>query len=62
MKERVLPKIGIIIGDAYGREDFRTDVKDPHKAIEEANEHLQRKYSPDIEIGLITQHKRRRHR
>ncbi len=55
-------KIGIHIGDRYGSSNFQTDVKDPVKAIEEANEYIAEKYGRDMRIGIVKDHKRRKGR
>jgi len=37
-------KMGIMIGSVFGMTDFRTDVKDPKKAVEEANIYFREKF------------------
>lgn len=57
MKQNVM-KIGIVVGDDYGQSNFATQVTDPAKAIEEANAYIRAKYATDVELGIVTQHKR----
>lgn len=53
-------KLGIVVGDGYGQTSFSTEITDPFKAIEQANEYIRSKYTTNVELGVVTQHKHKR--
>ena len=53
-------KLGVIVGFAYGDQAFKTDTKDPEKALREANKFIREKTGGTIELALTNPRQIRR--